>query len=79
MKVCDLNTGVGDLTRAAKRLRECWSETSEYWNDATSQQFEKEHLQQMGPEIQQAMAAIQRFAEIVNQAEKDCEDLARFE
>jgi len=74
MRICDLTTGSGRLMRAAKRLRERWSETSDNWNDSTSQAFEKDFLQPLGPEVQLALAAVQRFAEVLEDAEKECDD-----
>ena len=74
MKICDLNTGEGRLTRATKRLKEQWAETKSHWDDAMSQQFEESFLRPLGPEVQLAVAAIHRLAELLEDAEKECED-----
>ncbi len=74
MKICDLHTGTGRLMRAAKTLRERWGETNAEWNDSASQQFEQAFLKPLGPEVQLTLTAIQRLAEVLEAAEKECED-----
>ena len=74
MKICDLNTGAGRLLRANKELKQRWAETKQLWDDGNSRKFEEEFLQPLGPEIQLAIAAVQRLAELLEKAEKECED-----
>ena len=74
MRVCDLNTGSGRLMRAAKTLREQWAEANSQWDDAASRQIDQAFVKPMGPEIQMTLSAIQRLAEVLEQAEKECDD-----
>lgn len=74
MRVCDLETPAASMTHAARRLREAWATTREHWRDANSQEFEALHLQPLQPHLTSALSAIQRFAELLRQAERDCGD-----
>ena len=74
MKICDLSSGAGQLTRAANKLRERWADTKNHWNDENSRQLEEHHLQPLVPQIQMTLAALQRLAEVLERAERECED-----
>ena len=74
MKSWDLQTGVIRLTRAAKQLRDRWSEIKEHWNDQNRRDFERNHLEPLAPEITLTLAAVQRLAEVLEQARRDCVD-----
>ena len=74
MRMCDLNSGAIRLSRGAKRLRDHWLEAKEYWNDQNSRDFEKNHLEPLAPEITLPLAAVQRLAEVLEQAERECSD-----
>ena len=60
---CDMNSGAGRLTRAARDLKDAWREVREHWNDANAGQFEKEFLQPLAPLLSQAQAAIACMAD----------------
>jgi len=74
MKVCDLYTGGSQLKRAAKTLKERWQLTQEHWNDKTSQEFEEKYIQPLLPEITQALASVYELSELLEQAERECND-----
>ena len=74
MTVCDLNSGTGRLLRATKKLKQQWTATQENWNDVTRKRFEETFLQPRAPEIQLAIAAIERFRDVMQEAEKDCSE-----
>lgn len=74
MKMCDLNTGSTRLMRAAKYLKEQWAEAKEHWTDGTSQKFEKTFLEPLAPDVQLVIAAVQRLAEVLERAEKECDE-----
>ena len=74
MRICDLVTGLGQLKRSAGHLKERWAETKASWNDETSQKFEEEHLSYLAPQITLTVATIHRLADLLEQAEKDCEE-----
>jgi len=74
MKTCDLTTGVGRLKRATKMLREQWLLTREVWTDENARKFEEQYLQPLLPQMQLTLAAVNRFAEVMAKAEKECGD-----
>ena len=74
MNICDLNSGLGRLLRSAARLKERWQETRTVWMDQTQRQFQEQHLDSLPPQISMVLAATQRLAESLEQAEKACAD-----
>ena len=74
MNICDLNSGLGRLLRRAARLKERWQETRTVWMDQTQRQFQEQHLDSLPPQISMVLAATQRLAESLEQAEKACAD-----
>ena len=49
-------------------------ETREHWNDNTCRQFEEEFLVPLAPLLNQLTAAISKFSEVMDEAEKECKD-----
>lgn len=74
MKICDLSSGVGQLTLAFSELKERWAETKTHWNDDAMRQFEKKHLQEIPSRIQMLLLAAQRLSEVLQKAERDLQD-----
>jgi hypothetical protein len=74
MRICDLHTGPIRLTRAAKDLREQWSETSDYWKDKNRDDFDAQHVQPLAPRITLLLAAVNSLSEVLERAERDLED-----
>jgi len=74
MNICDLNSGLGRLQRSAARLKERWQETRTVWMDQKQRQFQEQHLDSLPPQISMVLAATQRLAESLEQAEKACAD-----
>lgn len=72
MRVCDLTTPVGRLARAAKQTREAWGAVEEHWRDQQADQFEAAHVDPLLQRLTQVAAAVQRFADFVRQAEREC-------
>jgi uncharacterized protein YukE len=72
MRVCDLNSGVGQLTQAYSDLKDRWIEAKATWNDETSQAFQSEHLAELPDRLQQLLAAAQRLSSVVEKAEQEC-------
>ena len=79
MRICDLHTGAARLTRAAKGLREQWSETTEYWKDQNREDFDANHMQPLAPQITLMLAAIHRLNDVLIQAERELTDEERQE
>lgn len=76
MRVCDLNTGLGQLTEAFSHLKERLAETKTHWNDETSRQFQQAHLEPILPRLQLTVAAVQHLSEVLARAEKELDDRA---
>lgn len=74
MKVCDLNTGLGRLTQAYAQLKERWADTKSHWNDERGRQFEEQHLREIPNRMQQMVGAIGRLTEVLEKAQRECED-----
>ena len=77
MKISDLQSGVGQLQRETKRLRDAWLETKQHWRDAASREFEEKYLQPLIPNIKLALAAVHELAEVVEKAERELGDPER--
>ena len=74
MRICDLNSGVGQLTHAFTQLKERWAQTQAVWQDDASRDFEKTHLAAIPPRLQLTLAAVQRLAEVLAEVERELED-----
>jgi hypothetical protein len=74
MRICDLNSGVGQLTQAFSDLKDRWSEAKSHWNDDVRKQFEATHLAEIPTRLTQLLGAAQRLAEVLDKAAKDCGD-----
>jgi len=74
MKCCDLLTGLGRMNRSTAKLKEKWLQTKAHWNDKASQNFEKDFLQTLPPQITLAVAAIHELKDVIEQAESELED-----
>lgn len=79
MRICDLSTGSGRLLRATTHLKETWAATKEHWNDAARNEFQEKHLEELAPLLTLTMAAVNRFSESVEKAEKELIDSDREE
>jgi hypothetical protein len=77
MRICDLNTSMIRLSRAAKHLRDQWGETSEQWNDANREDFEEKYLQPLWPQVTMLVSAIHRLQDVFEQAERELSDKDR--
>ena len=74
MKICDLQSGAGRVKRATRMLKEKGENTKEHWNDQTSCEFEEKYLRPLFPEVTMALTSVYRLNELLEQAERDCED-----
>ena len=74
MKTIDLTSGLAQIQRAAAQLKEQWGEAKSIWNDEASRTFQEEFLQPLLPELQLTVTAIQRLADVLVKAEKECQD-----
>lgn len=74
MRVCDLNTGLGQLAQAMSHLRDRWAVAKEHWHDEASRQFEQTHLAELPARVQHVVQAAQRLAAVLEAAERELND-----
>jgi len=74
VRICDLNSGLGQLSHAFSQLKDRLAETKSSWDDGTRRQFEQNHLNEIPARMQLLVAAVQRLSEVLEKAERDCED-----
>ena len=74
MRIGDFSGGSAQLTDSLDSLRAAWAETTARWDDPTSRRFYKERLEPLEPITRKALFAIQRLAEVLAKAERDCSD-----
>lgn len=79
MRICDLQTGRIQLTRAVKNLRQQWSLSGDHWQDGNRNEFDRIYYQPIQPQVKLFQAAVHRLADIFEQAERDCWDEDREE
>ena len=74
MRICDLNTGLGQLSQAMSHLKDRWAEAKVHWHDETSSQFEKSRLAELPARVQHVVQAAQRLAAVLEAAEQELGD-----
>jgi hypothetical protein len=74
MRICDLHTGLGQLAQALADLEERWEQSAVHWKDDVRREFEETHLQPIPTCLQRMSAAVQRLSEVIEKAQRDCED-----
>ena len=74
MKVCDLNTGVGQISQALSHLKEGWTLAQSHWRDDVARQFEQTHLHDVPIRLQRVAQAAQRLAAVLDAAERELGD-----
>lgn len=72
--ICDLESGVGKVSRAWADLKERLTDVKTEWNDATMRQFEEAYLRELPSRMQLLITAIDRLSDVIVQAERDCAD-----
>jgi hypothetical protein len=73
MRIADLTSGAARLRDAADVLAAKWAETQEFWKDDNSRSLEENQLRPLAGELSSALTAIQRLAEVLDQAQRECE------
>ena len=74
MTIGDLRGGSTQLSDSFDSLKAAWAETATRWDDSTSRRFHKERLEPLEPIARRAVFAIQRLAEVLATAERECSD-----
>ena len=70
----DVRTPASRLELALDSLKKATLQVTEHWDDQTSRQFQKEHLEPMLPKVRRALAAIDRLGAVLDEAHRACSD-----
>jgi hypothetical protein len=73
VKIADLTTGTAKIASSYKTMRVHWDATKDEWHDANQRHFEERFLNPLEPQLNSALEAISRLAEILSRAERECE------
>ena len=68
-----INVGRTLLTNAHKELNIHWREVREHWSDVKASEFESEYLAQLEPAVRAALTAMEKIAEVLERARRECE------
>lgn len=74
MRLCDLNSGVGQLNQALSQLKQKWHDAAPLWNDDNRRTFQEQHLEPIPAELQALALAVESLAQVIAHAERDCSD-----
>lgn len=68
-----LATGRAKLVGSMKELMLKWERTREHWDDPMSRTLEDRVLNPLEPKIRAAAVAMEKMAEVLAKARRDCE------
>jgi hypothetical protein len=74
MRRWDLHSGASKLDLALESLRLADAEATHHWDDITHQEFQEKYLEPLEPRLKRAAEAVQRLAEVVARAQRECEE-----
>ncbi len=74
MRNWDLITAAAKLQEAQKTFRTVKADTAEQWNDEIYRNFDERFLVPLDQRVERMIAAIGRLSEMLNAAQRDCED-----
>jgi hypothetical protein len=73
MTIADLTSGAAKIATAYKTMRVHWEDTKEHWHDDNRRRFEENFIDPLEPHVAAALEAIGRLADVLSQAERECE------
>ena len=73
MSNADFLTALANLRDALEDYELAWKNTREEWNDSSSANFEEWHVRPIRPKVMAAVDAVQRLADVMQRAQRDCE------
>ena len=74
MRRWDLHSGAAKLDLAFESLRLADVEATHYWDDNTRSEFREKYQEPMEPRLKRAVEAIQRLAEVLARAQRECNE-----
>jgi hypothetical protein len=64
----------GQLIQSFKTFAQQWATTKESWRDSKREQFEREHLQNLGPSLARLSAAMDQWRDFVTKSDRELKD-----
>ena len=61
------------LVSITNELSVQWQETTNYWRDAKSREFEREYLQELFSGVDRSVTVIEKLDELLKKVRSDCE------
>lgn len=74
MRRWDLHTEASKLELAFELLRSADAEATHHWDDSTHREFQEKYLGPLEPQLKRAVGAVQRLAEVLARAQRECDD-----
>ena len=74
MRRWDLHSGASKLDLAFESLRLADAEATHHWDDKAHHDLQEKYLEPLEPRLKRAVEAIQRLAEVLDRAQRACED-----
>lgn len=68
-----LHAARGRLMAVTKKLMVSWQQTSQYWRDSNSSEFEKKYISDLQPGLNRAVKSIGELEKIISKIKHDCE------
>ena len=62
-----------NLAQAVKSLTIAWENTKASWNDAKSDEFERQYIEVLPGQVAQAMAVLEELDALLTKIRSDCE------
>jgi hypothetical protein len=74
VRIGDLSSGASKLALSLKLLEQKWESAQASWDDSTSRQFHKDHIESLHPDVKEMLEAAGRLAEVLFRAARDVSD-----
>ncbi len=72
MRQWDLNSSAARLELALETLQKANAAAAAQWNDPANEHFQDKYYRPLEPKARRALDAIQRLAELLRKAEREC-------
>lgn len=74
MGMIDLGSPAAKVHSSLENLQEAWMAAQEKWNDDNARKFEEEYLMPLALTVKLSLDAVNRMAETLHEAERDCQE-----
>lgn len=61
------------LMAITRQLSGQWQQTKEYWQDAKSQEFERQYLEELWAGVDKAVTVMEQLDKLISKVRNDCE------